>query len=407
MPIHHFKKFLSSSKKQIQKIKKKIGELSKVEQYEENHIKKDQAEPKSKQPEKITVNLSMASVAKATLVIMLLYFASKFIYEIKSILIILFVSVLFYAAIEPTVNKLENKKIPRAVSVLVVYLVLIGLIALFISSLIPIVAEQLLQIARSAGDLITNITEGKGLENLPLSEKLTPLIRDALAGIDQQTIINNIQGALEKIAGQLQNIAGNTWTAIKIVFNGIFNAILVLIITFFLVTDKGSVDGFIKSLFPIKYTDYIIEKSEKIKGKIGQWLRGQLILMCCMFMLYLTGFSILGIDYAVTLAMMGGLAELFPVIGPILAGFPAILIGFNESPWLVLWVLGLIVLIQQIEGNILIPVIMKKAVGLKPVVIMVSVLIGYQLLGILGIILAVPVATTASIFIGDYLRKDK
>ncbi|MFA6527935.1 MAG: AI-2E family transporter [Candidatus Gracilibacteria bacterium] len=407
MPIQHFRKFISGSKKRIQKIKEKINEISKIEQYEEDHIKKEYAEPKSKQPEKITVNLSIASVAKATLVIMLLYFASKFIYEIKSILLILFVAILFYAAIEPTVNKLENRRIPRAISVLGIYLMMIGVIVFFISNLIPIVAEQLLEIARSAGQLITNITEGKALTNLPFSDKLTPLIHDALAGIDQATVINNIQAALEKIAGQLQNVAGNTWTAIKIVFNGIFNAILVLIITFFLVTDKGSVDGFIKSLFPIKYTDYIIEKSEKIKGKIGQWLRGQLMLMGCMFILYLTGFWILGIDYAITLAMMGGLAELLPVIGPILAGIPAILIGFNESPWLVLWVLGLIILIQQIEGNILIPVIMKKAVGLKPVVIMISVLIGYQLLGILGIVLAVPVATTASIFINDYLRKDK
>jgi len=378
-----------------------------MEQYEEDHIKKVQAETKVKQPEKITVNLSLASVTKATLVIMLLYFASKFIYEIKSILIILFVSILFYAAIEPTVNKLQNKKIPRAVSVLGIYLLMLGVIVFFISSLIPIVADQLLEIARSAGQLITNFTEGKGLENLPFSEKLTPIIHDALAGIDQQTIISNIQSALEKIGSQLQNIAGNTWGAIKIVFNGIFNAVLVLIITFFLVTDKGSVDGFIKSIFPIKYTDYIIEKSEKIKGKIGQWLRGQLMLMGCMFGLYLIGFSILGIDYAITLAMLGGLAELFPVVGPILAGFPGILIAFNESPWLVLWVLGLIVLAQQIEGNILIPVIMRKAVGLKPVIIIVSVLIGYQLLGILGIILAVPVATTASIFLGDYIRKDK
>ena len=99
-----------------------------MEQYEEDHIKKVQAETKVKQPEKITVNLSLASVTKATLVIMLLYFASKFIYEIKSILIILFVSILFYAAIEPTVNKLQNKKIPRAVSVLGIYLLMLGVI---------------------------------------------------------------------------------------------------------------------------------------------------------------------------------------------------------------------------------------------------------------------------------------
>ena len=151
----------------------------------------------------------------------------------------------------------------------------------------------------------------------------------------------------------------------------------------------------------------IVEKTEAITDKIGHWLRGILTLMFSMFLLYLIGFSILGIKYATTLANMGGMAELFPVIGPILAGIPAVLIAFNQSPWLVLWVIGIIVLIQQIEGNVLIPLIMRKAVGLSPVIVIISVLIGYEMLGILGILLAVPVATTISIFIRDYTAKDK
>ena len=129
--------------------------------------------------------------------------------------------------------------------------------------------------------------------------------------------------------------------------------------------------------------------------------------MFCMFTLYFIGFKILGLEYAITLAMMGGIAELFPVIGPVLAGVPAALIAFNESPWLILWVIGIIIIAQQVEGNILIPLVMRKAVGLKPAVIIISVLIGYQIFGLLGIILAVPIATTASIFIGDYLNKEK
>jgi len=401
------KKLFKKSQRKINKIKKHLEELHKMEEYEKKHYEEKAKLPKQKQPEKITVNLSLASVAKATLVIMLLYLLAQFAYEIRNIIVILFVSLLLYAAIDPVVDKLQKKKVPRALSVLGIYLVILAIIAFFISNLIPIVAEQLLELATKAGDIITNLTEGKSLENFPLSDRLVPYIQSALESIDQQTVISNIQGALQSVGEQLQNIAGNTFVAVKVIFNGIFNAILVLIITFFLVTDQGSVDKFIKALFPSRYSSYIVEKSEKIKTKIGQWVRGIMTLMFCMFVLYLIGFSLLGLDYAVTLAMMGGIAELFPVIGPILAGVPAFLIAFNESPWLIFWVLGIVIIAQQLEGNVLIPLIMKKAVGLKPVIVILSVLIGYQMLGILGILLAVPVATTASIFIADYLNKDK
>jgi len=340
-------------------------------------------------------------------VILLIYLLMQVAYEIRSIILIVFVSLLLYAAIDPAVNKLQSRKVPRAISVLGIYAVLLFLVGFFISNLIPIVADQLLELAKKAGHLITNITNGDSLETLPFADKIIPYLQSSLEAVDQQTFINNLQGTLEKLGEQLQNIAGNTFVALKMIFNGVFNAILVLIITFFLVVDAGSVDKFLKSVFPSKYSAYIVEKSEKIKDKIGHWIRGMMMLMISMFTLYLIGFSLLGLDFAITLAMMGGIAELFPVIGPILAGIPAGLIAFNESPWLVLWVIGIVIMAQQLEGNVLIPLIMKKTVGLKPVIIIISVLIGYQMLGILGIILAVPVATTASLFVTDYLDKEK
>lgn len=401
------KELLSDSQKQLKKIKRKF-EILKKPLKTENEIEEPIRPPRTKPPEKIIVHLSMTSVTKATLVIMLFYILAKFVIEIKSILIILFISLLFYAALDPIVDNLQKKKIPRALSVLGIYLIMLGIVVFFISSLIPIVADQLFEIAKQIGTLITNVTEGKSLENLPFSDIILPHLQTLLQDIDQQTIIENIKNSLENIAKQLENIAGNTFTAIKVIFNGIFNVILVLIITFFLVTDDDSVDNFIKSIFPTKYGSYIVEKSEKIKNKVGLWLRGIITLMLLMFTLYFIGFSILGIKYAITLAMMGGIAELFPVIGPILAGIPAALIAFNESPWLVFWALGIIILAQQIEGNILIPLVMRKAVGLKPVIVLLSVLMGYQLLGIIGILMAVPVAAIASIFIEDYISsKDK
>ena len=148
------------------------------------------------------------------------------------------------------------------------------------------------------------------------------------------------------------------------------------------------------------------EKFKEFKGH-GDWLRGQMILIIAMFTLTLIGLLILDVDYALTLAMMAGIAELLPVVGPITAGVPAVLVAFNESPWLAVWVVGLILLLQQIEGQILIPLIMKKAVGLSPIITILAVLIGFETLGILGIIIAIPVTATLSIFVRDYVSKKK
>ena len=266
----HFKNFFKKSQNTLNQIKKRIEDLKKMENYEKDHYEKTTKSPKKTEPDKVIVHLSIASVAKATLVIMLLYITMQFAYEIRNIIMIVFVSLLLYAAIDPTVNKLEEKKIPRAISVLGLYLIFLAIIAFFISNLIPIVAGQLLELAKQAGSIITNFTEGHSLEKIPFSEKLIPYIQSSLDAIDQKTVISNVQGALTKIGEQLQNIAGNTFIAVKVVFNGIFNAVLVLVITFFLVTDRGSVDNFIKTLFPARYSGYIVEKSDKIKNKIGQ-----------------------------------------------------------------------------------------------------------------------------------------
>ncbi|EKD48312.1 MAG: hypothetical protein ACD_65C00016G0001, partial [uncultured bacterium] len=362
---------------------------------------------KPKGPQKVLVELSMVSVAKAALIILAFYFLLQFVNEIGKVIVIVFVAILFSAAIDHTVNYLERKKIPRPISVLGIYLVLLFIVGFFISNLIPIVAEQLLELAKQADNMVKDFMEGKGLEDIPFSDKITPYLQNALHGIDEQTVISQLEGALEKVANQLQGIAGNTWGAIKVVFSSVFNAVIVFVLTFFLVADKGSIDRFIMALLPSRHSKYVVEKSEAIKDKVGHWLRGMITLMFLMFVLYLIGFSILGIKYATTLAIMGGIAELFPVIGPIMAGIPVALIAFNQSPWLILWVIGLIIFVQQIEGNVLIPLVMRKATGLSPIIVIISVLIGYELLGILGIVLATPVAATISIFIADYMSKDK
>ena len=397
-------KFIKKSSKQIKKLRETVKRL-KEEQKEKKDHHHEPEKPRSKHEEEILVHLSMASVAKATLVVIGLVVLANFLGQIADIILVFFIAILLAAALDPTVDWFEKRKIPRPVSVLGIFLILILVLIFFISQLIPLVASQLIELAKNLNTMVSDLSSGDS--NFMFSETLQPIFDNFWTNIDQDMIVGQVKEVLETVGTQLQSVAGNTFGAIKAIFNGIFNFVLVLILTFFLVVTEKSVDDFFISLFPSRHGKYLVEKIETVKNKVGDWLRGQMILIIAMFTLTLIGLLILDVDYALTLAMMAGIAELLPVVGPITAGVPAVLVAFNESPWLAVWVVGLILLLQQIEGQILIPLIMKKAVGLSPIITILAVLIGFETLGILGIIIAIPVTATLSIFVRDYVSKKK
>lgn len=402
----NFSQLLQFTRKNLKSFQKTLKELKKEREAQMHPIRRSSSEEgKKSAPEEMIVYFSMGNVAKATITVMVMLALSHFISEISSVLILFFIAVLFSSALNPAVDFLERRHIPRAVSVLGMYLFLLFLLGFFISQLIPLVATQLMELAHSLNTILDKLVSDD--LQLPFGKSLQPVIQDFLNQIDRETLVAQIKGGLENLSTQLESIAGNTVGAIKGIFNGVFNFVLVLVLTFFLVVNERSVSEFFISLFPSKHGDYIDQKIRTIQNKVGYWLQGQLTLMVLMFGMSLLGLLILGVDNALTLAMMTGIAELLPVVGPIGAGVPAVLVAFNESPWLAVWMIGLIALLQQIEGHILVPLVMRKAVGLSPIIIILAMLVGLETLGIVGMIMAVPVATTLSIFVTEYAQKEK
>lgn len=411
MPKKH-RDLLMYTRDKVRRLRDKVNKL-KAEQRKRQHEatrlptgpEKESTTP-SKQA-RMVMEFSMASVARATLVVIGLVLLAWFLFSIKQILVLLFVSLFLAAALDGIVDSLESKKIPRAVSILSIYVVFILVMVLFISTLIPLVASQTLELARRVGELITNLIQGEQIKNLPYAEKIREILGDFVSTVDQQVLISNLQKGLEQIGTQLQSIAGNTFAAIKVIFNGALNALLVMVLTFFMIVDEKGIDSFLLSLFPSRHAHYIIAKSEAVKRKVGYWLRGQLKLMLTIAILTYIVLTLLGVEYALTLALIAGITELLPVIGPIIAMIPALLIGLNESLMFAFWIFVAYIVIQQLEGNLLVPLVMNKAVGLSPLTIVVAMLIGYQFMGIIGIIISVPLATALSIFIKDYTAKAK
>jgi len=202
------------------------------------------------------------------------------------------------------------------------------------------------------------------------------------------------------------NSLSSLFTTVKGFFGGVVTSVVILVLTFYMVAEGEKVHKFLKSLAPVEYQPYIAEITRKMQKKIGAWLRGQLLLGFIIGLASYIGLSILGVKYALLLAVIAGFFELIPYIGPILSAVPAVIIAFSQAPMLALVVLGLYLLIQQTENHLLVPKIMEKATGLNPIVSILALMIGVKLGGIAGAFFAIPLAMMLTVIVEDIFQKE-
>jgi predicted PurR-regulated permease PerM len=177
------------------------------------------------------------------------------------------------------------------------------------------------------------------------------------------------------------------------------------VITFYFTVEEEGMKRFIRSVSPSHYHPYLMQLINRIQRRLGYWLRGQLILSVVIFVLTFIGLTILGVDYALLLALIAGIFEIIPYLGPFLGAVPAVFLAFVQSPVKALLVVILYIIIQQLENNIIVPKVMSKSVGINPLLVIIILLVGGKIGGAVGMILAIPVATALSVFFEDFLGK--
>ncbi len=400
--------------KKVKKLQESLKKAPPVEKFEFP----DTEEEKGKKPMHI-VEISTKSVAKATLTIIGIIALAYFVYSIKTLLILFFVSLFFAAAMDPAVDWLENKHIPRSIGVILIFLILIGIVVVVIGSMIPIIVEQISSLVSNFTNATIRFFEslkdnGDSLAFLP--EKYRDWVITTLQSMKFETIIkqllNNLSGIVDQVqnfaSGSLKTIGSTLGAGVSVtvsIASGLFNFILVLFLTFFMAIDKGSLNDFFHSLFPKKYGSYISEKTGAIQKQIGSWFRGQILLSIIMFITTFIGLIIIGMgEYALILALIMAIGEFIPYIGPIIFFVFALPISFGVSFAVVIKLVIFAAILQFVEGNVFVPAVMNKVVGLSPIVVLLALIIGFQFLGIIGAIIAVPVTTAVAIFIKDYMK---
>jgi predicted PurR-regulated permease PerM len=315
-------------------------------------------------------------------ILVLLYF----LYLISDILIILFVSLIFASAFDPTVDWLAKRKIPRTVGILLIYLVLFTLVSLIIYLIIPPITQEVTELS----------------QNFPYYfEKIISVFSKLREYSFEHGILDNIKNGLSSLTANLPNAAGGVFSTLTGIFGGIVSFVLILVLTFYMVVEENAMKKLIWSIAPPKHQAYLMLLISRMQKKIGLWLRGQLILCLIIFILDYLGLLILNVKYALVLALIAGLTEFVPYFGPIIGAIPAVFLAFFQSPALALFVAALYYIVQLVENHILVPKIMQKAVGLNPIISIVALLVGFKVAGVIGAILSIPVVTAISVFIKD------
>jgi len=331
------------------------------------------------EPQKISIHISTLAIVKVVVAVLVLLT----LYLVRDIILILIVCMVLASAMDPLVEWLYRRaRFPRGLSVILVYLFFLGLFAVIFYFLIPPMITQFSQLAGRF--------EG-------VKEDLAARSSSLVTVLDQLGITQS----LSALGGSFNRFTGNLFQAAGGVFSGVIEVIEVLAITFYLISSENGMKNFIKSLVPFKHQAYAMGLMDKVQKKIGHWLLGQLILSTSIFLFTYIGLVLLGVKYALALALLAGLLEIVPYLGPILSAIPAIFVAFVQSPPLALFVLVLYIIIQQLENYILVPKIMGRTVGANPVVILIAVLVGFKIAGIIGMLLAVPVVSAVMVFLTD------
>ncbi len=294
----------------------------------------------------------------------------------KDIILLLFVCVLLTEALNPTVSKLEKLKIPRTLAIIIVYLIMLIVVSVSIAGIIPIFVEQ-------TPGLIQAIPQA--LQNIQI------LGTSVFDFSSQFKLIESLPADIAK-------------TAVSI-FSNLLTGLLTLVITFYLLHERKQLDDYSAKYFGEKGKEKVSRIIDLLEKRLGSWVTGELMLMIIIGLLSYIAYFILGLKYAVPLAIIAGLLEIVPNIGPIITAILAGLVGLTISPLTALFAVIAGLIIQQTENNFITPKVMKETVGLNPLITILAISMGAKLAGIVGAVLAVPVFLTIQIVVSVLWEK--
>ncbi len=340
-------------------------------------------------PRDKNISISVGTIIKVAATLTVLWV----LYLVRELLLVILSSVVLASAIEPMVMWLTKRGIARTLAVLMIYVFTFICILGLVYFLLPTLLVDFGDIASTIPERLQSLTTW--------GESVSPLGELAVNLAGNLTINDVIDILRSSLSGATSGAIG----AASIIFGGILSFVLIVVISFYLAVQENGVEHILRVITPLKHERYIIDVWRRSQKKIGLWMQGQIFLGIFIGIFVYLGLTLLGIKYALLLAILAGIFELIPYVGPILSAAPAVLLGLNDGLVTGLLVLGFFVIMQQFENHLLYPLVVKKMVGVPALLVIISMIIGAKLAGFLGILIAVPVAAIVMELVSDWEKK--
>lgn len=326
--------------------------------------------------------ISSQTIARIVLTVLAIWF----LYLIRDIIALFLVSVIITAALNPVIDRFSGRRMPRVIIVSSVFVLFFAFMGMLIAFMVPALTSQVSAFTGAMGQWITNLQTSAVGTILGLERLGDPAAAEGM------------REALSGSVGELFSRAGSF-------VSGMIAVLAVISMSFYMSLQKNGMKRFLMSVTPKQHQPYVTSLADRIYESFGRWMAGQVVTMIFVGTLYYIALSLFGVEYALVLAVLGGVLEIVPYLGPILSAIPAAILAFAISPAVGVGVLSSYALINLVENHVLIPQIMNKAVGLNPVAVILALLIGAKVAGLIGVIIAVPLAGAVSLFLKDVLEK--
>lgn len=354
--------------------------------------------------EETEIHISSGTIIRTILIVAL--FATA--WFLRDIILVVLTAVVLASAIEPLIRFIVHRGIPRLLTLVLVYVFGAALLGGVFYFFVPAILDDVSRLARVApqyfdlSSLWNPLQEGSVAASPNVTVSVTKIEQGLLSGANFLDIVKN---GMEK---------GGALHSASIFFGGFLSFVLIIVLSFYLSAQERGIENFLRLISPIKSRSYIIDLWKRSQAKIGLWFQGQLMLGFLVGVLAFLGLSVLGVSSALFLAFLMMIFEIIPVFGPILAAVPGVAVAFTEGiriadPGITaaLFVALFYFIIQQFESHLIYPLVVRKVIGIPPVLVILALVVGWKMAGFLGVLLAVPMTAILMEFLNDVAKERK
>lgn len=331
-------------------------------------------------------------VMVATLVVLGVLLGAWVLVQISTIILIILLGLVFAAAIEPLVYRIRRAGVPRSQAIGIAYLMVFGIVGGILYFIVPQFVHQFSELNSAIPGIFRSLREQTATSDV-----------EFVRTTGYQTVVR-IQSGYDRLRNSPSIAQDQAFGLASSIAGGLFIVASMLIVAFYWLTEKATAKRIVLELFPISRRARAHAIWDEIEFRLGGWTRGQLTLMATIGAISGIGFFIIGVPYWLALAFLAGLTEAIPYIGPVIGGAAAFLVALSDSTHKALAVAIFVFAVQQLEGNFLVPRIMKNAVGMSPLTVTIAVMIGGVLYGPIGTLLSIPIGAAAQVLVMNLTR---